>query len=220
MNWTQDRLQQLANTCWGEVTHFLKPDSCVLATRVFVDALRMLGERKTDALVVDVIVMSRAAAEHSQEHGCDRRIGSCPERGDRPLAVLGWNPDAPARGLMESWSGHVVAIVQRRWVVDLSLPQIHRPDLGLVVDEPLVFEVPPIFFKGTHGADLHEADHGMRLLYHALPNAGTDWQSSPDWSMQSRLRSELTRGTLRRYSGREPRYSPELQMIFALTGKV
>jgi hypothetical protein len=215
---TQDRLQKLAASCWGEVTRFLKPDSCVIATRVFADALSTLGHR-ADGMAMQATILSPAAVQHAQEHDCLRRIPDCPERGDRALAVLGWDPDAPARGFMESWSGHVVAVVRRQWLIDLSLPQVHRPELGLNIDAPLVVDLPPEFFKGGKTVELHE-ESGMWLLYHALPNAKDDWRESPDWAWNSLLRTELVRGTLARYNDREYRYPDNLQRIFALTGKV
>jgi hypothetical protein len=219
VNWTQDRLQQLANCCWGEVTRFLKPDSCVLATRVFVDALNALGEQGADGMVALAIVMSPNAAEHSLEHGCNQRITECPERGDRAVAILGWEPNAPARGFTEVWSGHLVAVVRRQWLVDLSLPQVHRPELGLVIDSPLVVELPRDFFKGGKSADLHE-DSGMRLLYTAMPNARADWRQSPDWAWGSQVRRELGLGTLARFRGQDYHYPDSLLRIFAFTGKI
>lgn len=219
MQWTQDRLQHLADTCWGEVTRFLNPDSCVLATRVFVDVLHALGERGVDGMVAQAIVMSPSAAEHSRMHGCDAGADACPDLGERPMAVLGWNPDADARGLKQAWSGHLVAVVQRQWLVDLSLPQVHRPELGLECDAPLIVELPRAFFKGRRRADLH-AVGGMRLLYNVVPDARAEWRESPDWAWESLLRTELARGTLSRLNGQEYDYPYSLRRIFALTGKI
>lgn len=223
MKWTRNTLEHVALVAWGEIMRYSQRDCCVLATRVLVDTLAALGERDAYGLVVTALLLGPDGG-HAEAHGCGLDIVTCPDRPESFGAVmLGHQPEVTHReGAHELWSGHLVAVVQRRWIVDMSISQAtQHPEIGLVLDDPLVMDTNEVFLRGRGSATLDMGD-GVKFIYEAHPGndrVGARWKESPDWSWDQ-LRLPLTKGTLDRLSGKEPRYPEYMEAVRALVGRV
>lgn len=123
--------------------------SCIGATRIALDVLKKVGITNAYALVVEVHIFNKAFRDKSEE------VGRLPdsreeleqwyvERGAHSIGLgLGREKYADDR-----WPGHLVAIVDRKWLWDLSLDQAERPDKGIVIPEPLIAPVTEPFLRG------------------------------------------------------------------------
>lgn len=90
-----------------------------------------------------------------------------------PFTVLGCSP-LTHRGQPEAgsgpWLGHLVLIVNRRWLVDVSTGQFNSPSDG--------FDVPPcLACEWTPGAKKqHVRVRNVAVTYWAAPDDGDDWR--------------------------------------------
>ena len=123
---------------------------CILFTRIAVDVARARGVR-AKPLPVSVEVTGEGGAFH---------IGH------------GLPPGAPP----DMWDGHLVAIFDRRLMVDLSIDQAKRPDLGLD-PEPFVVDIPAGFLDG---GTLAVPVGGGQAVYTAHPER-TGYRQLPAW---------------------------------------
>jgi hypothetical protein len=89
-----------------------------------------------------------------------------------------------------AWAGHLIAIVQKEWLVDASAIQISRPEKKMSIPDVFVGWVPKWFPKGRSSMTF-ESEEGAHLVYRARPDdrswATLDgFQKSP-WNMQVAL---------------------------------
>lgn len=139
----------LVQATGGEVGH------CILFTRIAVDVCRARGV-PSKALPVSVEIT--ADADHEAQI---------------LLGVEGQKPeDAPD----DFWDGHLVAILDRRLLLDLSIDSIAGAEIG-VQPEPFVVEVSAEFAAG--GA-VEIGIRGGRARYRAQPER-EDFRNSPGW---------------------------------------
>jgi hypothetical protein len=78
------------------------------------------------------------------------------------------------------WPGHLVAIAGEQYLIDLSLPQMNRPEKQVELT-PILCRVTPSFLAGE--GVIAFALNGCRLLYQALPGdhsyaGATDWHDA------------------------------------------
>ncbi len=133
--------------------HFA-PNSCMQASRLTVEALRSAGLR-AEPFQVSVMASNPAmtaclqanpSATHKEIIGWERSHGAWSVGiGDDQL-IVGPNAATPPSG----FNGHVVALVERRYVVDLTLGQISRPQFDMWFG-PTCFEVDRDWLSGTRG---------------------------------------------------------------------
>lgn len=139
----------IASAAGNEVDH------CILFTRIAVDVCRRRGIG-TKALPVSVAITSNADPE--------------------AVILLGAEGQKPHDAPDDFWDGHLVAILDRRLLLDLSIDSIAQPELG-VEPEPFVVEVPPDFASGGM-VDLPV--RGGRAQYRAQPER-KDYRNLPAW---------------------------------------
>lgn len=84
------------------------------------------------------------------------------------------DPVEDSRGAETIWDGHLVAMLDGRLMLDLTIDSMARPEFGLK-PEPFVVRVPVKF-------DRFEVDvDGGRAIYIATPDR-TDYRTTPSWS--------------------------------------
>lgn len=117
------------------------------------------------------IVCSRVAVETCHRHGI--RARSMPVAVDLPDTGLrlGFKPG----GLPGYWQGHLVALIEERHVLDLTIDQISSPAAPVT---PHVFQVEPAFALGEPTAVVVA---GTRLVYTPYPDDETH-QETEDWT--------------------------------------
>lgn len=168
-----------------------RTDTCILSTRFAVDYLSRAG-LDVRALPVEVCLYNQAwhdKAEalgrfpQSEEEAQDWVRAGCWSVGiglgypDERGAPFGKNPDKPR------YNGHLVAIVERAFIVDISLPQANRPEHGIVV-EPLVLKIAKRSF--LHGTSREvggvKIDDNPPVWISYEPYASErSYRNTPDW---------------------------------------
>jgi hypothetical protein len=168
------------------------PDVCVAATRIACLALAEVGI-KASPLPVRLQAMSpryTAAVERNE-------LGSVDEAGAKRLADEGahmvdiGHPDNDGRPRPDGrrgYNAHLIALVERRWAVDLTIGQASRPAKNMIF-APHHFAVTPAFMAGE--PLVFRTDNGATLVYVRVDNntfvVAPDWQKvrRDDWLVRS-----------------------------------
>jgi hypothetical protein len=132
-----------------------KTNSCILAAATAMDILRERGQQ-ADVMRVEAAVFPGGSCESATVLGRRRRNGSKAD------------PDL--------WSGHLVTIVEDRWLLDPTITQVERGRCP-----PLVIELPTWWLKGGKPiwVDIIGTVNGM-VRYTALPGRG-GFKNAPDF---------------------------------------
>jgi hypothetical protein len=154
------------------IPHYYPPGYCVAATRISVELLRAL-QLPTRPLMVRVGVLNPALVAKGRMPASTDEGNRWADEDNAALVVCGdprVNGDAP-------WSGHVVAIAGERWLIDLALPELSRPQKCIEL-APLLARVGPAFLAGHETLELMQ--NGCRLIYDAFP-MNWSYAGSRDW---------------------------------------
>jgi hypothetical protein len=153
-------------------------NSCILSTRIAIDVLDHFGI-DAEPLVVRATVSNAVFARLCVEHG-ELPDGPLMDRWEQEHGawVLGLGVPAPPGTvpLPRGWPGHLVAVVQRRLLLDLSLDQVNRPERGIGLG-PLILPCRPDFLAGRQ--PFATLPGGCLVLYDAFPD-DRSWHNSPD----------------------------------------
>lgn len=95
--------------------------------------------------------------------------------------LLGIEGQRPADAPSDFWDGHLVAILDSRLLVDLSIDSIARPELGVEPD-PFVAEVSLEFVSG---GTVELPVRGGQAQYRAQPGR-KDYRDLPAWKQATR----------------------------------
>jgi hypothetical protein len=150
-----------------QILEMYTPDSCIASTRATVSALKLLGVN-VYPLSVQVVVMNRPLYEYATLHGGFPAIES---------------PEYPPQGYALQITEHVVAIAERRWLLDYSIDQANRPQYGIDLI-PLVVPVTEDWLRGRGGHVVFR--HNDSFLYYTAYPGDRWYESSPNWSGDSR----------------------------------
>ena len=173
---TKDHLLKLvAETAEPIFERTFSPDCCLNATRVLLDVLRGVGFAARPLSV-------RAFAYNAVY--VDRVARGLPPLGDPESWGLGVET-RPAMG-GGGWPGHLVALVDNRWLVDGSAGQFSRPEKNILVPWIFLGELP----KGNRTA-CYTLEDGSSLQYRTRPY-DTSFQKMPGFQQheQNRLVAE------------------------------
>lgn len=144
------------------------PRCCINATRVGMDALRRFRV-ESFPLPVKVAAFSPKAAE--------KVVAGKPltrEEGEW-MVLLGDGSSVPDD---EGYDGHLVLMVARRFLVDLSIGQVSRPERGIEAG-PFWMDVGRDFVR--QGAErAFRSKQGTLLSYKCAPERGA-WKDTPGW---------------------------------------
>lgn len=134
------------------------PCRCLPATRICVEVMRAFGV-PARPLSVCALAMNPAYFTTWQKTftvagatcvADERGIRISPAKDEfpevtTPAAVLIGN--SKQRKQPDGWPGHLVAVVDDKWLVDAAALQLHRPDLGVSVPDIVSFEVDVRFLR-------------------------------------------------------------------------
>ncbi len=154
----------------------VRRDSCILHTRVAVDVLARLGV-SARPLAVKVTVAN------SEWVRLGKRLNRPPERDEwtDDTWVLGMGFGLDPRQTRPGYDGHVIAIVNERFALDLTLDQASRPERSMVVG-PHYWPAHPMFLRGER-PDVHVSTDGSVAIYQANPDERSFTQY-PDWNLK------------------------------------
>lgn len=215
---TEDWLYKVGEAVWGEVRRFYMPDSCVLASRVLVSVLQHLGIEDVDGIGVACEIFNDAATAHILEHDCMGRDQECVDwfnANGAGISAIGRHP------AIEGWTGHVAVLVEKQWLVDLTMSQASAPQFGINLDEQSFVVAGPLIPAWCSGGTVMviQTDVGFLMHYVAFPK-DHGWRPSPDWRTGYGEHDELVRGALDRLAGNQPVYSNELLLVHELIGRI
>lgn len=186
-----------------EILRVARPDSCIFSTRVAVMFCKELG--------ITARAMSVRAAVFNS---------ALVERYDRQTVTNGLPPTAQE---MKAWqhepgaacwsvgvgygdakpgafAGHLVAIVEDRFLLDLSIDQADRPERGIVLEPLWIERVEPGLLRGSSPQVMRNSV-GCALRYERHDN--DSWMGSPDWTERDRW-DGLVRGLVERFKREDP----------------
>lgn len=153
--------------------------SCILHTRLAVDVLRELGIRARP-MAARVIVGNASWARLGRQLG---RLPTSAEWGDETWCVgIGFGED-PRRD-RPGYDGHVFAVVDERWALDLTLDQTSRPAHGMRL-APHFWEASPEFLAGDEPMALRAPDESIAIYYAEPEERG--YLTVPDWTMPRKV---------------------------------
>jgi hypothetical protein len=168
-----------------------RPDSCIAAARVLVDAFDRLHVRvRPLSVTVDVFnpaMVARASAEGGRVPETDEEYQRWVEESGCWWLTLGIGDPEPGK-----WPGHVTVVAWDRVLIDLTLPQASRPQRGIVL-APAAIQV---WAEVLTGAERRVVTmHGCELHYRARPQ-DRSFMGSRDWQCRDRHKevvSEIVR---------------------------
>jgi len=167
-----------------------KPDSCIASSIVMAGVARTLGYEAQVFPVTVSILNAVFSAWYGKHQGRvptrEEEWLEIADRGGR-LVVLGDDKhDPPAPG---KWAGHMVAVIgdkpknsRRRWLVDLTIDQAHRPEKGIPVESPIAAPIQGQWerFRYGDGQMVQERQDGVVIIYEARPE-NLVYREAPDW---------------------------------------
>lgn len=180
-------IQTLLDTARPKILKEYRADSCIASTAICVDVLTRLGIL-AEPLAVRLMIFNQPFVARIEQTGIFPKGDEIKEwtAEDGSYSVgIGFGPAQPGK-----WPGHLVAIAEKKYLIDISVDQANRPIYGMEF-KPIFIEVEEEFFSGTPRVFSY---NGCTFRYDAIPqNLG--YQSSPDWTFAGR-RTKIVESTL------------------------
>lgn len=189
-------LELLAAYGWEELAKEFNPDCCIAASRIGLDVLRYFGVH-AEPIVVELLVVNAAFGrklfEYSRTHT------------EQPPAdvALSWQTDevggwailvGSEQGAVKfsvgtpGFGGHVVLLVEGRWLLDLSIQQANRPEKHINLPNAILTEVRR---QWPNDGSLALVQENGCVLSYRPKESPEDLTTTPDWSDQKRHTAAL-----------------------------
>jgi hypothetical protein len=156
---------------------YRRRDTCILSTRIATIVLRDQGIRARPLacqLMAGNAEWARVSAEFLERYG---RWPTQREWTDGMWSVgIGYGTDP--RAARPGYDGHLIAVVEERYGLDLTLDQASRPAKGFTT-QPSYFQTPPEFLRGDTALPLIIGDAYLR--YDPTPEERS-FLRAPDWT--------------------------------------
>jgi hypothetical protein len=181
---TERLLEQLVDTIPEQMTKAgYNRDSCILHTRIAVDVLRQLGVRARP-------LAARVTAGNASWTALCKQLNRypLPDEWSDETWCLGIGFGADPRKERPGYDGHVIAVVNERWGLDLTLDQASRPAKGMRF-APHYWRVTPEFLRGD-AIDALATTDGSIVVYQALPEE-RGFLTVPDWTLARKVGASI-----------------------------
>lgn len=183
-----DDYERLGAAIREQILRAYTQDSCIATTKATIATLRQIG---IDAFPLSVVVMAfnKPVWEWSVEHDRFPEVGTDEFPPDGYSIGIGIGE--PQEG---KWVGHLVTIAERKWLLDYSIDQGSRPEVGLPL-KPVALPIEEKWLRGKQGHAVFQI--GDVRLYYSVKAGDRSFESSPNWSGETapvvhlRTRSEL-----------------------------
>lgn len=185
---TAASLRTLVTLVRAEVLTTHRLDSCIASTRAFIDACALLGWKARPFPVVLEAYNAKLVALLDEWEA----VGSSPEPPQGTLdawAAAGGYVVIIGKTCEPGFAGHVVAVVEGRFLVDPSVDQASRPGKALHLTDPVVA---PYQREGVLAL---KREDGIVLRYHPAPD-NQRYLTSPDWTKRHRTAPSVCRAVV------------------------
>ncbi len=177
----ESRLLALSRPLRAAILDFAAPDSCIMSSYVGLQVLARLGIR-AEPMTVTLSVFNQAFADKFSEYGHwpqDQTEAVRWSEENGAWAVTAGTPEGNGRvAAPGTWAGHLVLIVEKRYLWDLSIDQVNRPDHGINIPMPVVRRIDHQRFEQCQ--PLVITGHGVVLAYKARPGE-TGYRDATNW---------------------------------------
>jgi hypothetical protein len=169
-----------------EILKHFRADSCIASTAVGVDVLTQLGI-VAEPLPVRTLIFNTPFANRLSDKNFtnyDQVENWTKEDGSYSVGI-GFGVQQPNK-----WAGHLVVLIEKQFVLDLSIDQANRPQYNIIL-EPFCVEIDEKFLSGSPKVfKLKECIVRMDVL------TNNDYILSPDWIFSNR-RKQIVNSTLK-----------------------
>lgn len=183
-------LRRVADVAPPILSAAFRNDCCIAATGIAYDVFRHFGIASR-ALPVRFLV-------------ANARFIELVDRGEEPLAdPTSWAIGVTGSGRRQrratgehAWDGHLVLVVERRWLLDLTLGQARRPAKGILLPDVFVGTVPPGWPTSDDEQLTYRLRGGCAICY--VPQRGNrGYTGSPDWRQRRTKLRHVTAAIIR-----------------------
>jgi hypothetical protein len=169
---------------WPLLQTAYTPDCCIVAGAILIDVFAAY-QINASPLTVRASVYNPVATTHMLEMGHEfESPEACAAVGGYGIGIGSMKNDVPNNPM---WPYHLVVIgefADGRALVDLTLPQVNRPEYG--IDLPSVaVRVNRAFLRGERAYSFIGMGH--MITYTAMPEI-TSYRESPNWTMRRERR--------------------------------
>lgn len=180
-------IQSMARIARPKILNEFRADSCIASTAIGIEVLTRLGIL-AEPLPVRAMVFNKPFVARIEKTGIfpqgDEIKTWTDEDGSYSLGI-GVGTQQPGK-----WAGHLVVLVEKAYLVDLSVDQASRPQYGMTF-EPFAIKVENSFFSGT---PLVFGYNDCTFRYDVIAS-NLAYQASPDWMFSGR-RQNIVESTL------------------------
>jgi hypothetical protein len=162
-----------------------KRDSCIAACRIGSQALHHFNVKARVIGVAYIVLNAAYLRQVSEEGRVPESIEQMRDEAHSLAIGLDWNDTDNV--------GHFGIAVGPRLLVDLSVDQISRPEKGIVLNEPLVANMPPRWQSSGERVWSHGEAYSFAINAEPL---NKNFARSRDWTLRSRW-EPFVRATVR-----------------------
>jgi hypothetical protein len=176
---TLDLLLAYSKVARPIIREYFRADSCIASTAITIDVLRHFG--------IGVVPFPCRALIFNHSFANRIKLEGWPT----PEQTIEWTNDG------KSWSvgigypngsdpqvGHLIAIVEEKYLVDASLDQASRHEKDLIVPSVMVQQIPRSFRRSQTKFSI-ESSRGDVVIYEPDPKSRV-WLTSFDWKDKTR----------------------------------
>jgi hypothetical protein len=182
---SQDIIELLVKHARPEILKEFREDSCIATTAIVLDILTHYGIL-AEPLAVRTLIFNKPFADRI-ENGANWPKGDeihrwCEEDGSYSVGI-GVGTQQPGK-----WAGHLVVLVEKQFLLDLSIDQAARPKYNMVL-EPICVEIDESFLTGKPRVIRHNQ---CVIRIELLRENSKGYITSPDWTFANRRRKIVT----------------------------
>lgn len=182
-----DDLDRIVAVVREEVLKEFHADSCIASVKILSEVLDYFGH-SSEPLPVIVCVFN-APAFQSLTAGIPME--------DWPEEAWSVGITGTGESKEKRWDGHLVAMVDGKWLVDPSLDQASRPARNITMS-PVVLDATEWNEHDRKDTWSWQRADGVTLMYKLMPKPGM-WRNAPDWtSKRESARRRVVGSAIRR----------------------
>lgn len=175
-------IQGLMDIARPKILKEFRADSCIASTAICLDVLTRRGIL-AEPLAVRTMIFNQPFVARIERTGVfpngEKEIAEWTAADGSYSVGIGFGPPQPGK-----WAGHLVAIAERQYLIDISVDQANRPLYGMEFDSVAV-EIDEDFLAGKPRVFSYNS---CTFRYDAFPN-NTGFRSSPDWTFPGRRKN-------------------------------